>query len=161
MGTRSGSIDPAIIEYIAKRKNLDVYQVTDILNKESGVLGLSGVSSDFRDIEGAAAKGNTHAQLALDLFYYQVVKFIGSYIAVLGGVDAIVFAGGLGENSPELREWVIDHLNGFGICLKKELNNFKGEFRDLTGQDSKAKVYVIPTNEELMIARDTRAIVER
>ncbi len=160
MGTRSGSIDPAIISFIADYEGLSLQQVMEVLNKDSGVLGISGVSSDFRDIEEEAAKGHKRAKLALDCFYYDVTKYIGAYMAAMGGADAIIFTAGLGENSPELREDVIGRLNGLGIYIDKEKNNFKGQFRDITGEGSKVRVLVIPTNEELVIARDTKEIVE-
>lgn len=160
MGTRCGSIDPAIIEFICNTENLTLAETMAILNKESGVLGVSGVSSDFRDIEDAAAEGDACAQLALDLFYYNVVKYIGSYIAAMGGVDAIVFTAGVGENSPEGREFTIKALSCFGLTIDEEKNKFKGKERDITGENSSAKVLCIPTNEELVIARDTKSIVE-
>ena len=161
MGTRCGSIDPAIIEFIANLEGSSVADIMAMLNKESGVLAVSGVSSDFRDIEDAAAEGNSRAQLALELFYYQIVKYIGAYMAAMGGADAIVFTGGVGENAPDGREWIIDRLNGLGICINKDINDFKGKLRDITGEGSTVKVWVIPTNEELVIARDTKAIVEK
>ncbi|MEL4106222.1 acetate kinase [Oscillospiraceae bacterium WX1] len=160
MGTRSGSIDPAIVEFMHNHEGLSIHQAMEVLNKESGVLGISGVSSDFRDIEEAAAEGNDRAQLALDYFNYCAKKYIGSYIAALGGADAIVFTAGLGENSPETREAVMDGLEGFGIRLDKEKNKFRGQARDITGEGSSVRIIVIPTNEELVIARDTKAIVE-
>jgi len=159
MGTRSGSIDPSIISYIADLDGLSIREVMDMLNKESGVLGISGVSSDFRDIEDAAAEGNHRAQLALDIFSYNVKKYIGAYMAAMGGVDAIVFTAGVGENGPNTREAVIRGLEGLGISIDPELNDFKGQFREITGKDSKVRVLVVPTNEELVIARDTRDIV--
>lgn len=160
MGTRSGSIDPAIVEFIANTENRTVTETMTILNKESGVLGISGISSDFRDIEEEAAKGNKRAQLALDFFYYHVIKYIGSYIAVMGGVDAIVFTAGVGENSPEGREHVIKSLSCFGLTIDSEANNFKGKEREISGPNSSARVFCIPTNEELVIARDTKTIVK-
>ena len=160
MGTRCGSIDPAIIEFIANLEELSVSEIMDILNRESGVLAISGVSSDFRDIEDAAAEGNDRAQLALDCFYYRIVKYIGSYLAAMGGADAIVFTGGVGENAPEGRERISSYLNGLDIYIDPSVNNFKGQLRDITGAGSKVKILVIPTNEELVIARDTKAIVE-
>ncbi|MDR1065162.1 MAG: acetate kinase [Oscillospiraceae bacterium] len=164
MGTRSGSIDPAIIEFVANHEKLTREEIFDVLNKKSGVLGISGVSSDFRDIEKAAADAgdalSRRAQLALDVFRYQVAKYIGSYVVTLGGVDAIVFTAGLGENSAELREAVTSQLGGFGITIDHEKNKLRGQLADITGAGSSARVFVIPTNEELVIARDTKAIVE-
>jgi len=174
MGTRCGSIDPSMVEIISKFEGgLPIRNAMDILNKESGMLGVSGISSDFRDIEFAAgidintgkdiegASVNARAKLALDIFCYQVAKFIGSYIVVMGGVDAIVFTAGVGENSPYTRKMICRHLNGIGISLDESNNGFrgKGEFMDVTGEGSGAKVFVIPTDEELVIARDTVEIV--
>jgi acetate kinase len=161
MGTRSGSIDPAILEFMHDCEGLTIHQILDVLNKESGVLGISGVSSDFRDIELAAAEGNDRAELALKIFDYDVMKYIGAYMAAMGGADAIIFTAGLGENGPETRERIMSGLEGMGIYIDKEKNNFKGQLRDITGEGSRVKVLVIPTNEELVIARDTKAIVEK
>jgi acetate kinase len=161
MGTRSGSIDPAILEFMHDREGLSIHQILDVLNKESGVLGVSGVSSDFRDIEEAAEKGNERAKLALDIFDYDVKKYIGAYMAILGGVDALIFTAGLGENGPETRERILTGLAPIGITFDVEKNKFKGQQRDITGPDSKVKVLVIPTNEELVIARDTKDIVSK
>lgn len=162
MGTRSGSVDPAIVTFLMKELNYTIDQVNDLINKKSGVLGISGVSSDFRDIEDAAWKeGNDRAQLALDVFYYKVKKFIGSYAAVMNGVDCIVFTAGLGENSPETREFVTDGLDYLGVKLDKAKNKVRGKAVDLSAEGSTTKVLVIPTNEELMIARDVKEIVTR
>lgn len=162
MGTRAGSIDPAIVTFLMKELNLTTDQVNDIINKKSGVLGISGVSSDFRDIEDAAWKeGNKRAQLALDVFYYKVKKFIGSYAAVMNGVDCLVFTAGLGENSPETREFVCEGLDYLGIQLDKSKNKVRGKAVDLSVEGSRAKVFVIPTNEELMIAKDAMEIVNK
>jgi acetate kinase len=161
MGTRCGSIDPAIIIYIMQELNLTIDEVNDLMNKKSGVLGISGVSSDFRDIEKAAwEEGNHRAQLALDIFTYKVKKFIGSYAAVMGGVDAIVFTAGLGENSPETREDVCAGLEFLGAVLDKSKNKVRGKAVELNTVDSKTKIFVIPTNEELVIARDTEALIK-
>ncbi|NLA86743.1 MAG: acetate kinase [Clostridiales bacterium] len=160
MGTRSGSIDPTILSFMANEEGMTFEQIMEVLNKESGVLGVSGVSSDFRDIEEASDAGNERAKLALKIFDYDVVKYIGAYLAALGGADAIIFTAGLGENGPETRERICDMLNGLGVCIDKEKNNFKGELRNITGEGSMVKVLVIPTNEELVIARDTKEIVE-
>ncbi|MGH4122320.1 MAG: acetate/propionate family kinase [Clostridium sp.] len=161
MGTRCGSIDPAIIIYIMQELNLTIDEVNDLMNKKSGVLGISGVSSDFRDIEKAAWEdGNHRAQLALDIFSYKVKKFIGSYAAVMGGVDAIIFTAGLGENSPETREDVCNGLEFLGAVLDKSKNKVRGKAVELNTVDSKTKIFVIPTNEELVIARDTQALIK-
>ncbi|MCL2366735.1 MAG: acetate kinase [Oscillospiraceae bacterium] len=174
MGTRSGSIDPAIVEIISSLEgNISIKETMEILNKQSGVLGVSCLSSDFRDVEKAAgydietglriesAPVNELCKLALEIFCYQVAKFIGSYIVAMGGVDAIIFTAGVGENSPYARRVITDNLNGIGICMNEPTNRFRGlgKFVDITGDDSKAKVLVIPTDEELVIARDTVAIV--
>ncbi|MBU3110737.1 acetate/propionate family kinase [Clostridium lacusfryxellense] len=160
MGTRCGSIDPAILTYIMKEKNLTIEQVNDMMNKESGVFGISGVSSDFRDIEDAAWKdGNHRAQLAIDVFCYKVKKFIGSYVAVMGGVDAIVFTAGLGENSPETREQICKGLEFLGATIDNAKNNVRGKEAEISTDDSTTKIFVIPTNEELVIARDTLELI--
>lgn len=161
MGTRSGDIDPAIPTFLMKELNISESEVDNIMNKQSGVLGISGVSSDFRDIEGAAAEGNKRAQLALEVFKYKVMQYIGSYTAVMGGVDCIVFTAGLGENGIETREEIVNELEFLGAKIDKERNNVRGEARVISADDSKVKVFVIPTNEELMIARDTKEIVEK
>jgi len=161
MGTRSGSIDPAILGFMHDNEGLTIHQILDILNKESGVLGVSGISSDFRDIEDAAAEGNERAKLALDIFDYDVKKYIGAYMAILGGADAIIFTAGLGENGPETRERILTGLEPMGITFDVEKNKFKGQQRDITGPGSKVRVLVIPTNEELVIARDTKEIVSK
>ncbi len=132
----------------------------NILNKKSGVLGISGVSSDFRDLDDAAAKGNERAQLALDKFIYEVKKFIGAYTTAMGGVDAIVFTAGIGENSIDMREKICEGLECIGVKLDKEKNNVRGKEVDVSAADSKVKVFVIPTNEELMIAMDTASLAK-
>ena len=159
MGTRAGSIDPAIITFLQSELKLSIEEVNDLMNKKSGVLGISGVSSDFRDLE-EAAKENKRAQLALDIFYYKVKKFIGSYVAAMGGVDCIVFTAGLGENSGLTREAICSGLDYLGANLDKERNNVRGKFAEINTVDSIVKIFVIPTNEELMIARDTETIVK-
>ncbi len=158
MGTRSGSMDPAIVEFIANKEGISVSETLTMLNKKSGVLGVSGVSSDFRDLDAAAAEGNERAQLALDIFAYSVKKYIGSYTAALGGVDAVVFTAGLGENSAEMRAKIVEGLEYLGIEIDAEKNAKRGTV-DITGANSKVKVFVIPTNEELVIAMDTQEIV--
>lgn len=161
MGTRCGDIDPAIVFYLMKKMDLDFDGINDYLNKKSGVLGISGVSSDFRDIEIAAAEGNERAQLALDVFVHKVKKYIGAYTAVLGGVDAIVFTAGLGENSPETREAVLKGFEYLGLEIDTEKNKVRGKAVNFSKEGSKVQALVIPTNEELMIARDTQAIVKK
>nr|MDA8210955.1 acetate kinase [Clostridia bacterium] len=159
MGTRCGDIDPAIVMFIMEKEGLTVEQVNDLLNKKSGVLGLSGLSSDFRDLEAAAKDGHKRAQLALDIFAYDVKKYIGAYAAVLNGVDAIVFTAGLGENSILIRSMVCDRLDYLGVRLDNEKNQVRGQETDISAAGSAVKVLVIPTNEELMIALDTQRLV--
>ena len=160
MGTRSGNVDPASLQFIMNHLNLDINQMMDVLNKKSGLLGVSGLSSDMRDVENAAAEGNKRAQIALNLLYNGIKKYIGAYSAVMGGVDAIVFTAGIGENSPELREHVLDGMEYLGAKLDLEKNKVRGVERDVAAEDSKVRILVIPTNEELVIARDTLAIVQ-
>ncbi|MCR5451832.1 MAG: acetate/propionate family kinase, partial [Lachnospiraceae bacterium] len=160
MGTRCGELDPSVVEFIANKEGLDVSGVLQILNKKSGVEGISGVSSDFRDLWAAANEGNEKAKLALDMFCYKVAKFIGSYAAVLNGVDLIAFTAGVGENDTAVREKVCEYLTYLGITLDKEANNVHGEEKRISTDDSKIEVYVIPTNEELAIARETVALVK-
>ncbi len=160
MGTRSGDIDPSVITFLMDKEHVSAYDVVDMLNKKSGVLGISGLSSDFRDIEEAASKDNKKNQIALETFTYGVKKYIGAYIAVLGGkVDAIVFTAGVGENSDIIREMVLKDLDNLGIILDKEANKVQGKEAEISKPESKVKVLVIPTNEELMIARETLALV--
>lgn len=160
MGTRSGDMDPALIDYIAKKENKTLEEMTEILNKKSGVYGISDyLSSDFRDLEIAAEEGNRLAGLALDMFCYRVAKYVGAYTAVMNGVDAIVFTAGLGENDKVTRAKVCAHLGYLGITIDEEKNNVRGEERIVSTEDSKVKVCLIPTNEELAIARDTVALV--
>ncbi|TZE83393.1 acetate/propionate family kinase [Calorimonas adulescens] len=161
MGTRCGSIDPSIVSYLMDKESLNISEVMNILNKKSGVLGLSGISSDFRDIEDAAANGNIRASIALKAFTYGVKKYIGSYYAVLGTVDAIVFTAGVGENSDIVREMILDGLETLGIILDKEANRAGKKEREISTRDSKTRVFVIPTNEELMIASETAALVSK
>lgn len=155
MGTRSGNIDPAIVTYLIKELNYSVKQIDDLLNKESGVLGISGVSSDFRDLDAASNKGNKRATLALEMFRYNVKKYIGAYTAIMGGIDCLVFTAGLGENSIQTRESICEDLQYLGIEIDRERNNVRGKDAEISTDSSKVKVLVIPTNEELMIARDT------
>ncbi|MBQ8307139.1 MAG: acetate kinase [Blautia sp.] len=161
MGTRSGNIDPAIMEYVAKKENLDIPGVMNVLNKKSGLFGLSGgVSSDMRDLEAAAADGNMNAQNALDVLIYSVTKFVGGFVAAMNGVDAIVFTAGIGENDGKVRAGVVKNLGYLGITLDEEANKQRGEEIVISTPDSKVKVAVIPTNEELAICRDTVALVK-
>ena len=162
MGTRSGSLDPAIVEFIGKKENMDATEVLNVLNKKSGVLGVSnGLSSDFRDLGDAANDGNDKAQLALDVFAYNVAKYIGAYAASMNGVDAIAFTAGIGENDPSTRERIIGYLGYLGISLDKEANAKRGDNMVISTADSAVKVCVIPTNEELAICRDTVALVTK
>ena len=158
MGTRSGDMDVTIVEYLMDRYGYSIKEMTNILNKKSGVLGVSGVSSDFRDLDEAAAAGNERAQLALDKFIYEVKKFIGAYATTMGGVDAIVFTAGIGENSISLREKICEGLEYMGVKMDTEKNNVRGKEVEVSAADSKVKIFVIPTNEELMIAMDTAAL---
>lgn len=160
MGTRCGSIDPSIVSYIANLENLHERGMNRLLNNESGLLGVSGVSSDFRDVLEAAENGNERAQLAADMLEYQLVKLIGSYAATLGGVDAILFTGGIGENAMGLREQVMHDLAYLGVTADLAANNSRGEEVRISGADSKVEVWVVPTNEEIMIARDTAELIK-
>ncbi len=155
MGTRCGDVDPAVVQYIANKENRSVDDVLNILNKKSGVLGVSGVSSDFRDLEAAAKAGNERAKIAFDCFVYRVAKYIGSYVAAMNGVDAIAFTAGLGENNGAARKAICDYLTYLGIELDAEKNQIRGEEVVISTPDSKVKVLVIPTNEELAIALET------
>lgn len=160
MGTRCGTIDPAIVTFLMKEENLSIKEIDSIMNKKSGVLGVSGVSSDFRDIETAANEGNKRAALALKIFTYRVRCTIAQYAAAMGGVDAVVFTAGIGENSKTIREACLENLEFMGIKLDKELNNQRGKEAFICAKDSKVAVLLIPTDEELMIAVDTKEIIE-
>ena len=162
MGTRSGDIDPAIMEFIAKKENLDVEGVMEVLNKKSGVFGISGgLSSDFRDLTDAMNAGDKKAKIAMDVFSYRVAKYIGSYAAAMNGVDDIVFTAGIGENDDYVREEVCKYLGYLGVDFDSEVNTgLRGKEAELTKEGSKVKVFVIPTNEELAIARETLALVK-
>ena len=155
MGTRSGDIDPSIPLYLMDKMNVSAKEVDTILNKKSGVLGISGVSNDFRELEDAAREGNERAQLALDMFHYRVRREIGGLAAVMGGVDAIVFTAGIGENGVETRAEIAKGLEYLGTALDSEANNCRGKEREISVAGSKVKMFAIPTNEEIMIARDT------
>lgn len=159
MGTRSGDIDPAIMEFIAKKEGLDIAGLMNVLNKKSGVEGVSGVSSDFRDLDQAADEGNNRAKIALDVFIYRVAKYVGAYAAAMNGVDVIAFTAGIGENAGNVRAGVCKYLGYLGIEIDEEANKKRGEEITISTADSKVKVMVVPTNEELAIARDTVALV--
>jgi acetate kinase len=159
MGTRSGDIDPAIIEYVANKKNLTIEEVNTILNKESGMYGLSGVSSDFRDLDAGIADGNDRCLLAMEVFAYSVKKYIGSYAAAMGGVDAIAFTAGVGENNQTARRLSMEGLEFMGIKIDEEKNKTRGEEIKISTEDSTVQVWIVPTNEELAIARETVALV--
>ena len=161
MGTRCGSCDPAVVQFIANNKNMTPDEVLNLMNKQSGLLGIAGEgTSDMRDIDRLADGGHERAGLARDMLYYQLKKLIGSYVAAMNGVDVIVFTAGIGENGPELREAVMAEFEWLGIKIDKERNNFKGKEDIISTPDSKVTVCVIPTNEEIMIARDTKELVE-
>ena len=161
MGTRSGDIDPAVVQFICNKEGKDVNEVLNILNKKSGVLGMSGgIASDFRDIEKAAAEGNHLAEVALEAFVYRVAKYIGAYTAAMNGVDAIAFTAGVGENDKKTRKNVCDYLGYLGVKIDDEANDVRGERRVISAPDSKVKVMLIPTNEELAIARETLALIK-
>ena len=159
MGTRAGDIDTCVAQFIMNKYNMSADDCLTMLNKKSGVLGISGVSSDFRDLDNAAAEGNERAQLALDMFHYWVAKVTGSYVAAMNGVDAIVFTAGVGENSKSARKAISEYFGYLGVTIDDEANSKRGEDIMISTPDSKVKVFVIPTNEELVIARDTRDIV--
>ncbi|MDI9493257.1 MAG: acetate kinase [Bacillota bacterium] len=159
MGTRSGGVDPAVITFISEKEGITADEVINILNKKSGVAGISGVSSDFRDLAEAEAQGNERAALALKMFAWRVKYYIGAYMAEMNGADAIVFTAGIGENDIDMRKQICSDLDGLGIELDEEKNNVRGEERIVSKDSSKVKILVIPTNEELMIAQDTAEIV--
>ena len=159
MGTRSGDVDPGALVYLMQQYGLDAEGLQKLVNKDSGVLGISGISSDMRDIENAIAAGDEKAILALDMYEYRILKYIGAYAAVLGGVDVIVFTGGVGENQIGTREKICEKLAFMGVTFNAEANKVRGQEIEISGKDSKVHVVVIPTDEELMIARDTAAIV--
>ncbi|MBB6622464.1 acetate kinase [Clostridium gasigenes] len=160
MGTRSGSIDPSVITFLIEEHGYTIEEVDDLLNKKSGVLGISGVSSDFRDVIAEADKGNIRAQLALDIFHYKVRAQIAAYAGIMGGVDTIVFTAGIGENSSLTRRESLRGLEFFGFTINEERNSIRGKIQEISNEGSKVKIYQIPTNEELMIARDTAKLVK-
>lgn len=159
MGTRSGTIDPAVIKYLMDKEKMDIKDIDDYLNKKSGVLGISGISSDFRDIQAAAESGNDRAKLAIDIFCYRVKKYISEYTGVLGGTDAIIFTAGIGENNPLVRAQALKGLEYLGIDMDWDKNEIIGKELEITKPSSKVKVLVVPTNEELAIARETLQLV--
>jgi acetate kinase len=161
MGTRAGNIDPAIIEFLSEHENMNATDVISILNKKSGMLGISGVSSDFRDLDTAINEGNTRAALAKDMFNLSVKKIIGSYIAEMGGVDAIIFTAGVGENDRSVRWDVCEHMEYLGIKIDPEKNKYRGRQMDISIDYARVRVLVIPTNEELVIAQDTERLVKQ
>lgn len=161
MGTRCGSIDPAIVTYLMERENLSPQEMNDILNKQSGLLGVSGVSNDLRSVYDAAEQGNDRAKLAYEMFAVSIKRYVGQYIALLGGVDAIVLSGGVGENCPIMRRLVFADLQSLGIQLDESRNKEKTREREISSDTSRVRILVIPTNEELMIALDTKRIVQQ
>lgn len=161
MGTRSGDIDPSVMEFICKKENMDINGIMEVLNKKSGVQGLSGVSSDFRDLQAGAAEGNQRCEMAVDVFCYRVLKYIGAYVAAMNGVDAIAFTAGLGENDEIVRRKIVSRLGYLGIKLDEEVNdNGRGKEIAISTPDSKVPVWIVPTNEELAIARETVALLK-
>lgn len=160
MGTRSGAVDPSVVTYIMEKEGLTPHEMDQLLNKQSGMLGISGVSSDDRDIAAAVEAGNERAKLAWNMRTYEIIKYIGGYIAALGGVDALIFTAGIGENQPDLRAEIIRTFEFYGMKLDEEKNKVHGVETEITTPDSSVRAFVIPTNEELVIARDTKAIIE-
>ena len=162
MGTRSGDIDPAVLEYLAAKKNYTLLDCNDYLNKKCGVAGISGISSDFRDLTKAADEGNERAKLAIDMFVYACKKYIGAYVAAMDGIDCLVFTAGIGENTWQVRQGICAGLKFFSIAIDEEKNKQKndGAIHDISAKDSRVKVLVIPTNEELVIARETKELLE-
>ncbi|GAB6157715.1 acetate kinase [Desulfotomaculum varum] len=160
MGTRSGDIDPAIVPFLMEKENLSVSEVNNVLNKKSGVLGVSGISSDFRDLEEAAGQGNERAELALSMFAYAIIKYVGAYTAAMGGLDALVFTGGIGENSKDMRARVLKGLAYTGLEIDEEKNNSRGKEVVISKPGAPFAAMVVPTNEELMIARETKELVQ-
>jgi len=161
MGTRSGDLDPKIVDFIAEKEKISYDEVMNILNKKSGVLGLSGISSDFRDLEEEVEKGNQRAIMTMDVFEYRVAKYIGSYAAAMNGIDAVVFTAGLGENNRQVRSGICSYLSYLGVKVDESLNDCRGIERDFSAADATTRTLVIPTNEELMIARETKDLVQK
>lgn len=162
MGTRSGDMDPAVLEYVMGKTGMDIHEMTNVLNKKSGVLGVSGISSDFRDLLAAIDNGDQRAKLALDMFCYRVLKYVGSYVSALGGLDMLVFTGGIGEHTPEVRKSVMDSLAYMGLKYNASINDNpgRGNAVKLSSDDSSVLSYIIPTNEELVIARETLRLIK-
>lgn len=160
MGTRCGAVDPSAVTYVASKHGFQTSDMDTYMNKKSGLLGISGKSSDFRDITAASEAGDARAILAKDMLVYDIKKDIGAFAAIMNGLDAVIFTGGIGENAPNCREEVCENMEYLGIQIDKEVNNFKGQLKKISTPDSKVEVWVIPTNEELLIARDTLAMVE-
>ncbi|MBR6599338.1 MAG: acetate kinase [Oscillospiraceae bacterium] len=160
MGTRCGAIDASAVTFIQNKLGMSPAETSDYLNKKSGFLGVSGISSDNRDISAAIAEGNERAKLTSEMLTYQIKKYIGSFAAAMNGLDAVIFTGGIGENAPEVRQAVCDDMSFFGIEVDKDLNNVRGELCKISSENSKVQVWVVPTNEELLIARDTLAMVQ-
>ena len=160
MGTRTGSVDPSAVTFVADKHGFSPAQMSEYMNKKSGFLGVSGVGSDNRDITDAAEHGNNRAKLVSDMLVYEIKKYIGSYAAAMNGLDAVLFTGGIGENAFDVREKVCENMEFFGIKLDKEANNgLRGQLKKISAEDSKVQVWVVPTNEELLIARDTLALI--
>ena len=160
MGTRSGDIDPAVVQFLCNKYGYSVDECLNILNKKSGVLAISGVSSDFRDLESGAAEGNADCALARDKFCYEVAKFVGAYAAALNGIDVLTFTAGVGENDCNVRAAVCEYLGFMGVKIDPELNKNRGKEIKISTDDSKVEVWIVPTNEELMIAQDTAELVK-
>ena len=160
MGTRAGAVDPSVVTFLMKKEGFTPDEMSDLMNKKSGFIGISGVSSDCRDVWAAAKEGNERAKLTIDMVSYQVKKIIGSYAAAMGGVDAIVFTGGIGENDNEMRKLILSDMEFLGVKMDEEENKKRGEIK-ISAADSKVQVWVIPTNEELLIARDTKELIEK
>ncbi len=161
MGTRTGCVDPSAVTFVAEKHGFTPKEMSDYMNKKSGFLGVSGVSSDNRDINKAASEGNERAKLVTDMLVYEIKKYIGSYAAAMNGCDAILFTGGIGENATDIREAVCNNMEFFGIKIDKEANNVRGKLTKISAPDSKIEVWVVPTNEELLIARDTLALISK
>lgn len=161
MGSRSGDLDPSIVTYLMKKENMSAEEMSDCLNKQSGVYGISGVSLDFRDIETEAISGGTHARLALDEYHYKIAAYVAKCAVAMGGIDVLTFTAGVGEKGPISRREICDRLQFLGVKIDEYRNQIRGEEAELSAKDSKVKIYVIPTDEELMIARETKKIIEQ
>ena len=159
MVTRCGDIDPSIVTFLMKKENLSPDEIENILNKQSGVQGISGLAPDFREIEAASYGESKRAQIAIKVFTYEIASYIAKYAVAMGGIDAIIFTGGVGENQINIRKWICEKLQFMGVKIDTEKNNMRGEEKQISAQDSKVKIYVIPTNEELMIAKETARLI--